>query len=92
MGAQGSAGAGIYDAYIVQAPWLPPIVDGLVNLSPRITATPEINWLDVNPESRQSVSFNGTVRALPLDTDYIAFGWRQVRKDVCIPPSFGRYL
>ena len=30
-----------------------------------------------NPASRSAVSFEGEVRALPLDADYIAFGWRQ---------------
>ncbi|CAK0876943.1 unnamed protein product [Prorocentrum cordatum] len=71
-----SEGAGIYDSYIVQAPWIPAIVDGLENLSPRIAQTPSLDWLDVNSMSRQIVSFDNTVRALPLDVDYIAFGWR----------------
>eukprot|EP01147_Barroeca_monosierra_P005467 gene5467-7168_t len=70
-------GAGIYDAYVVQPPWLPAIVDGLANLSPWIAANPEIRWTDVNSALRKAVSFNNTVRALPLDTDYIALGWRQ---------------
>ncbi|EGD77131.1 TK protein kinase [Salpingoeca rosetta] len=72
------AGAGIYDAYIVQPPWLPAIVDGLENLSPWISEnTAKIGWTDVNPATREAVSFNGTVRALPLDTDYVALGYRQ---------------
>ena len=71
-----SAGAGIYDAYVLAAPWVPKIVDGLENMSPRIASTPSLNWLDVNPTSRELFSFNNTVRALPLDTDYIALGWR----------------
>ena len=37
-------GSGIHDAYIVQAPWIPTVVEGLENLSPRISATPVINW------------------------------------------------
>lgn len=68
---------GIYDAYITQAPWLPAIVDGLENLSPFIRETPELGWSDVNPALRHSVSFNGTVRALPLDSDYVSYGYRQ---------------
>lgn len=71
-------GEGLFDAYIVQAPWLWPVVNGLENLSPRIKeAADTVRFLDINPASRAAVSYNGTVRALPLDTDYIALGWRQ---------------
>ena len=57
---------------------LPPVVDGLANLSPYIREHADtVNFLDINPASRSAVSFNGTVKALPLDTDYIAIGWRQ---------------
>ena len=31
----------------------------------------------MNPLSRKAVVFNGTVRALPLDTDYVAWGYRE---------------
>jgi len=73
-----TGGQGIFDAYIVQAPWLPPVVGGLENLSPRIRDNADIvKFLDINAASRSAVSFNGTVRALPLDTDYVAIGWRQ---------------
>ncbi|CAB9529621.1 activated protein kinase catalytic subunit alpha-1 [Seminavis robusta] len=76
---QGNAeGQGIFDAYIVQAPWLWPVVNGLDNLTPRIRESADtVKFLDINPASRAAVSYNGTVRALPLDTDYIALGWRQ---------------
>lgn len=70
-------GAGVYHGYIVQAPWLPAVQDGLENLSPLIARTQALNWLDINSMSRQSVSFDNTVRALPLDVDYVAIGWRQ---------------
>ena len=33
--------------------------------------------MDINQASRSAVSFEGEVRALPLDVDYIAMGWRQ---------------
>ena len=57
---------------------LPPVVEGLANLSPYIREHADtVNFLDINPASRSAVSFNGTVRALPLDTDYISIGWRQ---------------
>lgn len=57
---------------------MPPVVQGLKNLSPLIKENAEtVNFLDINPASRSAVSFNGTVRALPLDTDYVAIGWRQ---------------
>mmetsp|Transcript_57596 Transcript_57596/g.166724 ORF Transcript_57596/g.166724 Transcript_57596/m.166724 type:complete len:1331 (-) Transcript_57596:116-4108(-) len=72
-----SAGAGVYDAYVVQAPWLPAVADGMDNLSPKIARTPELDWLDINSVSRQIVSFDSTVRALPLDVDVIAYGYRQ---------------
>ena len=97
-----SEGAGIYDGYVVQAPWVPNVEPLLENLSPRIAATPEIDWLDINPTSRSIVSFSNTarwpvppypcfppthaecqahesrqVRALPLDVDFIAIGWRE---------------
>ena len=73
-----AAGQGIFDAYIVQAPWLWPVVNGLENLSPLIRENAEtVQFLDINAASRSAVSYNGTVRALPLDTDYIALGWRQ---------------
>jgi hypothetical protein len=72
------SGEGIYDAYIVQAPWLPPVFKGLESLSPYIAENNEyINILDINQASRSAVSFEGEFRALPLDTDYIALGWRQ---------------
>ena len=45
-----SEGAGIYDGYVVQAPWVPNVEPLLENLSPRIAATPEIDWLDINPD------------------------------------------
>jgi len=70
-------GQGIYDAYIVQAPWLPAVFKGLKGLSDYIAANDEyINFMDINQASRSAVSFDGEVRALPLDTDYIAFGYR----------------
>lgn len=73
-----SGGQGIFDAYIVQAPWLWPVVNGLENLSPLIRENADtVQFLDINAASRSAVSYNGTVRALPLDTDYIALGWRQ---------------
>lgn len=68
---------GIYDAYITQAPWLPAVIDGLENLSPFIAQHPDLRWNDVNSALRQSVSFDSSVRALPLDADYVALGWRQ---------------
>jgi serine/threonine protein kinase len=53
-------------------------VDGLENLSPYIREHADtVNFLDINEASRSAVSYNGTVRALPLDTDYISIGWRQ---------------
>jgi len=71
-------GAGIYDSYIVQAPWMPAIEDGLEDLRERIAAPGNsVNWLDINPQSRQIMSYNGSVRALPLDVDYIAVGYRE---------------
>lgn len=70
-------GGGIHDAYIVQAPWIPTVVDGLENLSPRISTTPEIDWYDVSSIAREVVQFDNSVRALPLDTDNIALGWRK---------------
>jgi len=75
---ESNSGDGIFDAYIVQGPWIPDVQGGLENLSPRITAVNEyVRYQDINPASRSTVSFNGTTRALPLDTDYIALGWRQ---------------
>jgi len=57
---------------------LPPVVEGLANLSPLIRENADtVKFIDINPASRSAVSFNGTVRALPLDTDYVAIGWRQ---------------
>jgi len=57
---------------------LPPVANGLENLTPRIRENADIvKFLDINAASRSAVSFNGTVRALPLDTDYVAMGWRQ---------------
>lgn len=73
-----STGQGIYDAYIVQAVWIAPIFKGLKGLSKYIADNDEyINFLDINQASRSAVSYEGEVRALPLDTDYIAMGWRQ---------------
>lgn len=73
-----TTGQGIFDAYIVQAPWLPPIYKGLKSLSQYIKDNDEyIQFMDINQASRSAVSFEGEVRALPLDTDYIALGYRQ---------------
>ena len=36
-----------------------------------------IKFTDINQASRSAVSFDGEARALPLDADYIAMGWRQ---------------
>jgi len=73
-----NTGQGIYDAYIVQAPWLPPVFRGLQSLQQSIKDNEEyINFSDINPASRAAISFEGEPRALPLDTDYIALGWRQ---------------
>lgn len=73
-----NSGEGIYDAYIVQAPWMPPIFKGLQSLSDRIARdNAYIQFDDINQASRRAVSYEGEVRALPLDTDYIAMGWRQ---------------
>lgn len=73
-----TSGQGIFDAYIVQAPWLPPVYEGLQSLSEFIKANDaDINFQDINQASRSAVSFGGEVRALPLDADYIAMGWRQ---------------
>lgn len=73
-----TTGQGIFDAYIVQAPWLPPIYKGLKSLSQYIKENDEyIQFSDINQASRSAVSFEGEVRALPLDTDYIALGYRQ---------------
>ena len=66
-----SEGAGIYDGYVVQAPWVPNVEPLLENLSPRIAATPEIDWLDINPTSRSIVSFSNTARwPLPMLPPY----------------------
>eukprot|EP00585_Thalassiosira_rotula_P013292 CAMPEP_0196129898 /NCGR_PEP_ID=MMETSP0910-20130528/451_1 /TAXON_ID=49265 /ORGANISM="Thalassiosira rotula, Strain GSO102" /LENGTH=1075 /DNA_ID=CAMNT_0041389097 /DNA_START=439 /DNA_END=3666 /DNA_ORIENTATION=- len=73
-----TTGQGIYDAYIVQAPWLPPVYKGLKSLSTYIKDNNDyIDFMDINQASRSAVSFEGEVRALPLDTDYISLGWRQ---------------
>jgi hypothetical protein len=52
-------------------------VDGLENLSPFIAAYPEMRWNDVNAALRDAVSFSNSVRALPLDSDYVAVAYRQ---------------
>eukprot|EP00808_Paulinella_micropora_P018061 g22921.t1 len=69
-------GAGVYDAYIVQAPWLPAVENDLENLGPMIGSTPQIGWSDISEIARQSLTWNNTVRALPLDSDYVALGYR----------------
>jgi len=77
-GSSQGGGAGIFDAYIVQAPWLPPVYKGLESLSEFIAMDDKyINFYDINQASRAAVTFDGSVRALPLDADYIALGWRQ---------------
>jgi gamma-aminobutyric acid type B receptor len=75
-GLETSSGSGVYDGYVVQAPWLPKIIDGLLTLN-EFVAQPEVGWTDVNAVLRQSVSYEGNVKALPLDSDYIALGYRQ---------------
>jgi len=77
--ASASAGTGqnIFDAYIVQPPWLPKVFPLLDDLTPWVREHPSLDWTDVNAATRQVVTWNSTVRALPLDTDYIAMGLRQ---------------
>mmetsp|Transcript_72452 Transcript_72452/g.172699 ORF Transcript_72452/g.172699 Transcript_72452/m.172699 type:complete len:1395 (+) Transcript_72452:123-4307(+) len=71
-------GAGIYDVYHIQPTFLPPVMPNIENLSPWIRDyLNELRWSDVNPLSRKAVVFNGSVRALPLDTDYVAWGYRE---------------
>ena len=71
-----SLGRGIYNAYVVQAPWMPPVFEGLKSLTPYIKEDDaHIDFMDINPASRAAVSFAGEVRTLPLDADYIALGW-----------------
>ena len=70
--------AGTFDAYIVQGPMIPRVVSGLKDLAPLISCDAAyVNWLDINAASRDAVSYNGTVKALPLDCDYIAIGWNE---------------
>ena len=69
--------SGLFDAYIVQGPMIPQVVSAQ-NLAPFVKRDAEyVNWLDINSASRDAVSYNGTIRALPLDTDYIALGWNE---------------
>jgi len=73
-----TSGAGIYDVYHIQPTFLPKTLPNIENLSPWIRQYDQsVKWSDVNPLSRKAVFFNSTVRALPLDTDYIAFGYRE---------------
>ena len=78
IGVKPGEGQGIYDAYVVKPPWLPPVYNGLKSLSAYIKDNEEfVRFLDINQAARESVSFGGNVYALPLDTVYIAMGWRQ---------------
>jgi len=75
---QNRGGEGMFDAYIVQGKWIPDVAENLADLSHRIREDSEvIKFTDINQASRNAVTYNGTVRALPLDTDYIALGWRE---------------
>lgn len=72
------SGNGIYDAYIVRAPWMPPIYRGLRPLSEKIKGSAEyVRFNDINEVTREAVSFDGEIYALPVDSHYIAMGWRQ---------------
>mmetsp|Transcript_19961 Transcript_19961/g.25912 ORF Transcript_19961/g.25912 Transcript_19961/m.25912 type:complete len:1073 (-) Transcript_19961:150-3368(-) len=74
----GAGGAGIFDAYILELPWVIPVADKMQDLSNLITQNiKDIKWSDINENSRKAVTFNESVRALPLDTDYVAIGYRQ---------------
>ena len=76
VGVDVESGAGIYDAYIVRGPWMPPIYRGLKSLSGYIKES-DIRFNDINQVTRDSVSFDGQVYGLPFDSHYIALGWRQ---------------
>jgi len=72
------SGQGIYDAYIVQGPWIAAIHFGLLSLNNLIKANQDvIRFDDINSASRAAVSFGGSVQALPLDSDNIAAAYRQ---------------
>ena len=57
---------------------IPDVAANLADLSSRIREDSNvIKFTDINQASRNAVTYNGTVRALPLDTDYIVIGWRE---------------
>ena len=73
-----TSGQGIYDAYIVQGPWVPQVHEGLLALNDLIKANQDvIRFDDINSASRNAVTYGGEVVALPLDSDNIAIGYRQ---------------
>eukprot|EP00573_Skeletonema_grethae_P003344 CAMPEP_0201690996 /NCGR_PEP_ID=MMETSP0578-20130828/4272_1 /ASSEMBLY_ACC=CAM_ASM_000663 /TAXON_ID=267565 /ORGANISM="Skeletonema grethea, Strain CCMP 1804" /LENGTH=1068 /DNA_ID=CAMNT_0048176103 /DNA_START=182 /DNA_END=3388 /DNA_ORIENTATION=+ len=73
-----NSGQGIYDAYIVQGPWIPAAYLGLKGLNDLIKANEQvIQFGDINSASRAAITYGGSVRALPLDSDNIAAGYRQ---------------
>ena len=78
VGTTAGTGQNVYDAYITQAPWIPAIQENLQDMSPWIAESPRLLslWNTMNPTSKQSISYNGAVRAVPMDTDYIALGYR----------------
>ena len=72
------SGQGIYDAYIVQGPWVPAAYLGLKSLNNLIKANQDvIRFDDINSASRAAVTYGGSVVALPLDSDNIAAAYRQ---------------
>jgi hypothetical protein len=72
------SGQGIYDAYIVQGPWVPAAYMGLKSLNKLIKANQDvIRFDDINSASRAAASYGGSVVALPLDSDNIAAAYRQ---------------
>jgi len=73
-----NSGQGIYDAYIVQGPWVPQSYLGLKSLNNLIKANQDvIRFDDINSASRAAVTYGGSVVALPLDSDNIAAAYRQ---------------
>lgn len=73
-----TSGQGIYDAYVVQGPWMPAVHEGLLALNDLIKANQDvIRFDDINSASRSAVTYGGEVVALPLDSDNIAVGYRQ---------------
>eukprot|EP00756_Hemistasia_phaeocysticola_P028128 Hpha_TRINITY_DN16160_c0_g2::TRINITY_DN16160_c0_g2_i1::g.3154::m.3154 len=64
-------GVGIYDSYMTQAMAVPSFANAVEDLTPRIRATPSLNWGDILPFVRKQGALGQKQLSMPFDLDFV---------------------